>query len=244
MSEQVEISRRGVLGGGAGLAAVALLALTGCGASGAPHAAGTVSPDELPTGTTPPSSPGTAAPSSTPSSAASSLTAPSTAAPSTAAASRAAAHPSAPPHPAAPANTQAAPPAAAPPAPAAPPPAPPAVPPPAAPPAAPTPPPSSSPVVPAGALAQLSAIPLGGSISATQAGKPITLARPSVGTVAAFSAICTHQGCTVNAGGPRLHCPCHGSIYNAFTGAVIQGPAPASLPAVTVHVVDGYVVSG
>jgi Rieske Fe-S protein len=52
------------------------------------------------------------------------------------------------------------------------------------------------------------------------------------------------MGCTVNAGGAQLHCPCHGSIYNAFTGAVIQGPAPKALPAVTVHVADGHVIAG
>ena len=90
----------------------------------------------------------------------------------------------------------------------------------------------------------VSAIPVGGSIRATAAGKPVTLSRPTAGTVACFSAICTHQGCTVNAGGPRLHCPCHGSVYNAFTGAVIQGPAPASLPKVATRIVDGYVVPG
>jgi cytochrome b6-f complex iron-sulfur subunit len=90
----------------------------------------------------------------------------------------------------------------------------------------------------------LSAIPVGGSIVATQAGKPIVVSRPSAGTAAAFSAICTHMGCTVNAGGPRLNCPCHGSAYNAFTGQVLQGPAVQALPAIAVHVADGYVVSG
>ena len=40
----------------------------------------------------------------------------------------------------------------------------------------------------------------------------------------------------------ELHCPCHGSVYDAFTGAVIQGPAPAPLPRVATHIVDGYVV--
>jgi Rieske Fe-S protein len=69
------------------------------------------------------------------------------------------------------------------------------------------------------------------------------VSRPTSSTVAAFSAICTHQGCTVNAGGPRLHCPCHGSIYNAFTGTVIQGPAPSALPPLPVHVSDGYIVA-
>jgi Rieske Fe-S protein len=89
----------------------------------------------------------------------------------------------------------------------------------------------------------LSAIPVGGSASANSGGA-IVLAQPSTGTVVAFSAICTHQGCTVNSGGAQLHCPCHGSVYNAFTGAVVQGPAPLPLPKVAVHVTNGYVVAG
>jgi Rieske Fe-S protein len=76
------------------------------------------------------------------------------------------------------------------------------------------------------------------------AGAPIVVARPTAGTAAAFSAICTHMGCTVTAAGKQLDCPCHGSQYNAATGAVLRGPAPKPLRAVAVHVVDGKVVSG
>ncbi|HEU5269030.1 MAG TPA: Rieske (2Fe-2S) protein [Jatrophihabitans sp.] len=84
-------------------------------------------------------------------------------------------------------------------------------------------------------LAQLSAIPVGGAVSATGPnGAPLIIARPSSSTVAAFSAICTHQGCTVAPVGNQLDCPCHGSVYNASTGAVINGPAPRPLPSVQV----------
>jgi Rieske Fe-S protein len=103
---------------------------------------------------------------------------------------------------------------------------------------------SSSAAQPAGAIAPLAGVPVGGSIGAHSNGKAIVLAQPAAGSVVGFSAICTHMGCTVDAGGPQLHCPCHGSIYNAFTGAVIQGPAPSPLPAVAVHVSGGYVVAG
>lgn len=96
---------------------------------------------------------------------------------------------------------------------------------------------------PAGALAKLSDVPLNGSIAAKLNGAPITLARPSANTVAAFSAICTHQGCTVNAGGSQLHCPCHGSIFDAGTGAVVNGPASQPLPAVKVSISNGYIVA-
>jgi nitrite reductase/ring-hydroxylating ferredoxin subunit len=84
-------------------------------------------------------------------------------------------------------------------------------------------------------LAQLSAIPVGGAISAKGAnGAPLIIARPTSDTVAAFSAICTHLGCTVAPAGQQLDCPCHGSVYNATTGAVINGPAPSPLPRVQV----------
>ena len=94
-------------------------------------------------------------------------------------------------------------------------------------------------------LAALADIPVGtGVVTKDAAGARIVVARPTAGTAAAFSAICTHMGCTVTAAGKQLDCPCHGSQYNAATGAVLRGPAPKPLRAVAVHVVDGKVVSG
>lgn len=34
-------------------------------------------------------------------------------------------------------------------------------------------------------------------------------------------------------------CPCHGGVYDARTGAVLQGPPPAALQAIPVHLVAG-----
>jgi cytochrome b6-f complex iron-sulfur subunit len=53
----------------------------------------------------------------------------------------------------------------------------------------------------------------------------------------AIQPVCTHMGCTVpwNAEQNRFVCPCHGSQYNAV-GRVVHGPAPRSLPLVTVVV--------
>lgn len=48
------------------------------------------------------------------------------------------------------------------------------------------------------------------------------------GQFAALSPICTHLGCTVEMGGERLVCPCHGSTYDR-AGAVLQGPAERPL---------------
>jgi rieske iron-sulfur protein len=64
----------------------------------------------------------------------------------------------------------------------------------------------------------------------------------------AFSAICTHLGCTVlaklNAQGD-IACPCHGSIYDPAAGAkVIAGPAPRPLPSLPIRVApDGAIVA-
>ena len=92
-------------------------------------------------------------------------------------------------------------------------------------------------------IVALSSITVGQAVAATLDGKPIVVARPTNSTAAAFSAICTHQGCTVNVNGAVLNCPCHGSKYNALTGAVENGPATQPLPSVAVTVTDGQVVA-
>jgi Rieske Fe-S protein len=77
-------------------------------------------------------------------------------------------------------------------------------------------------------IAQTSEIPLGG-------GKvfdkwAIVVTQPIAGSFRAFTAVCTHQGCTV---GKPVHnvitCPCHGSQYNATDGSVEMGPAELPL---------------
>jgi Rieske Fe-S protein len=60
--------------------------------------------------------------------------------------------------------------------------------------------------------------------------------------VHAFSARCTHLGCNVNAvKHGKIYCPCHGSVFDASTGAVLQSPATAPLPKVDVTVKNGGV---
>jgi thiosulfate dehydrogenase (quinone) large subunit len=60
-------------------------------------------------------------------------------------------------------------------------------------------------------------------------GSPDILIRDSEGNLKAFSAVCTHAGCTVGYEGGVIVCPCHGGEYSAETGEVIAGPPPSGL---------------
>lgn len=60
-------------------------------------------------------------------------------------------------------------------------------------------------------------------------GSPDILIRDSAGNLKAFSAVCTHAGCTVGYENGTIICPCHGGEYNPETGEVIAGPPPAPL---------------
>jgi Rieske Fe-S protein len=92
-------------------------------------------------------------------------------------------------------------------------------------------------------LAKLDDIKVGEAVSAKLPdGTAAIVARPTADTAAAFSAKCTHMGCTVRPAGAELDCPCHGSKYNAITGEVINGPATKPLPKIDVQVTNGQVV--
>ena len=75
-------------------------------------------------------------------------------------------------------------------------------------------------------------------------GAPAVLFRTKTG-VFAYSAICTHQGCTVtfNAASKTLKCPCHGSEFDPFNAAkAVVGPATVKLPSVKVAIDGAWVV--
>ena len=75
-------------------------------------------------------------------------------------------------------------------------------------------------------------------------GMPAILFRTKTG-VFAYSATCTHQGCTVSyqSSNKSLYCPCHGAEFDPFkNGGVITGPALDSLPAVKVKITGDWVV--
>jgi thiosulfate dehydrogenase (quinone) large subunit len=60
-------------------------------------------------------------------------------------------------------------------------------------------------------------------------GQPDVIIRDTSGQLTAMSAVCTHAGCEVTYRSGQLLCPCHGSVFNARTGAVEQGPASTPL---------------
>ena len=92
---------------------------------------------------------------------------------------------------------------------------------------------------PGGGLVALADVPVGGAVLAKTAdGAEIVVAQPEAGQVVAFSAICTHMGCSVRPDGGVLVCPCHNSVFQAATGEVTSGPAEEPLPAVAVRL-DG-----
>jgi thiosulfate dehydrogenase (quinone) large subunit len=76
-------------------------------------------------------------------------------------------------------------------------------------------------------------VPVGQAASFTDpaTGDPSIVIRPSSGTFVAFDAVCPHAGCMVGYDPAQqvIICPCHGSQFNAHTGAVEVGPATDGL---------------
>jgi Rieske Fe-S protein len=69
------------------------------------------------------------------------------------------------------------------------------------------------------------------NVVVTSGGRNIgaVVTRTAAGVVA-FSRTCTHAGAFVSPGASgRLTCSAHGSVFNASTGAVIEGPAEIAL---------------
>jgi len=83
----------------------------------------------------------------------------------------------------------------------------------------------------------------GKAVTFEDAGSPAVLIHLKSGDFVAYSAVCTHQRCTVAYKGGQLACPCHGSVFDPARGAeVVAGPAPRPLPEIPVKVEGGDVV--
>ncbi|MGE5826824.1 MAG: Rieske (2Fe-2S) protein [Micromonosporaceae bacterium] len=84
-------------------------------------------------------------------------------------------------------------------------------------------------------LAKVADVPVGGGL--VLEGRRIVVTQPQAGTIKAFTAVCTHQGCVVaDVSNGTINCPCHGSAYHIADGSVANGPATRALRSIAVKV--------
>lgn len=84
----------------------------------------------------------------------------------------------------------------------------------------------------------LADIPVGGAVILTA--EQVVATQPTAGEYRGFSAICTHQRCTLESvQGQDAVCPCHGSRFSIVDGSVVQGPATEPLAPASSVTVDG-----
>jgi cytochrome b6-f complex iron-sulfur subunit len=86
-------------------------------------------------------------------------------------------------------------------------------------------------------------LPLGSVLMFKFGSSPAMLIHHQDGAWVALSAVCTHLGCTVQyePQANRIHCACHGGVYDPRTGANVSGPPPRPLKLFKVAVNDAGV---
>ena len=93
-------------------------------------------------------------------------------------------------------------------------------------------------------LAQKSQVAPNSAVQFQNNGQPAVLVHLKSGDFVAYSAVCTHAGCTVayQKSSGDLACPCHGSVFDPSKNAqVLQGPAPRPLPGIPIKIQGGKV---
>ena len=86
-------------------------------------------------------------------------------------------------------------------------------------------------------------VPVGGGTILKD--QEVVVTQPKKGDYKAFTAICTHQGCTVTkVEGGQIVCPCHGSHFSIEDGSPTSGPAQKALASKTVSVEGGQISVG
>ncbi|MGB7266861.1 MAG: Rieske (2Fe-2S) protein [Terracidiphilus sp.] len=81
-------------------------------------------------------------------------------------------------------------------------------------------------------------LPTGSALMFKFGPSPAMLIHHEDGRWIGLSAVCSHLGCTVQyePQADRIHCACHGGVYNAYTGANVSGPPPKPLKLFKVNV--------
>ena len=93
------------------------------------------------------------------------------------------------------------------------------------------------------AIVKESEVAAGSAVKFRDGGKDAVLIHLDGGDFVAYSAVCTHAGCTVGYKNAQLACPCHGSVFDPANGAeVVSGPAQTPLPEIPVEVRGGQVL--
>ena len=95
---------------------------------------------------------------------------------------------------------------------------------------------SASAAAPSGTPVKTADVPVGGGV--INASGLFVVTQPSAGQFKAFSAVCTHMGCTVNkVASGMIDCPCHQSQFDISTGTpTSSSQAKSPLPAKTATV--------
>ncbi|MGA3370280.1 MAG: Rieske (2Fe-2S) protein [Terracidiphilus sp.] len=86
-------------------------------------------------------------------------------------------------------------------------------------------------------------LPLGSVLMFKFGPSPALLIHHQDGRWISMTAVCTHLGCTVQyePQADRIHCACHGGVYNPYTGENVSGPPPKPLKLFKVAVNDAGV---
>jgi nitrite reductase/ring-hydroxylating ferredoxin subunit len=88
-------------------------------------------------------------------------------------------------------------------------------------------------------VAQVADLPVGTVriISYPNDEHPCFLLHPSEGIFLAFSRLCTHAACPIFYRSEQhvFACPCHGGVFSAADGSVLDGPPPKPLPRVVLE---------
>ncbi|GAA0443124.1 iron-sulfur protein [Acrocarpospora corrugata] len=101
-------------------------------------------------------------------------------------------------------------------------------------------PPPAEEAPPADALAKTADIPEGGGKIFES--EKIVITQPTAGQFKCFTAVCTHQGCTVaSISNGTINCPCHGSRFKIEDGSVAGGPAKGPLEEKQITVAGGSI---